>query len=140
MIADFAGAGQIASLAADALAWEGVEILTIIASSLHLRDKELKSDLGLMLLYQIARAFGQIATYVTIEWFSGGHNCMRDLEPGEKILDHSLLGIVNINVLPLPTSLSTQIRPSWASIIPLAMARPRPMRPDSLVKELPLPV
>jgi len=140
MIADFAGAGQLASFTADALAGEGIEILTIIASSFYQGDKELEADLCLLLLNQVAGAFGQIATYVAIERFSGGHNCMRDLELGKKILDHSRLGSVKINVLPLPTSLSTQMRPSWASIIPLAMARPSPMRPDSLVSELPLPV
>ena len=112
MIADLAGTGQLASLAADALTSEGIEVLTIIASSLHQGDKELKADLGLQLLYQIAGAFGQIATYMAVEWFRGGHNCMRNLELGKDIFDHNRLGSVKINVLPLPTSLSTQMRPS----------------------------
>lgn len=38
----------------------------------------------------------------------------------------SLTGSVKINLLPLPTSLSTQIRPPWASTRPLVIYRPSP--------------
>ena len=45
-----------------------------------------------------------------------------------------MTGSVKENVLPLPGSLSTQMRPPWYSTISLQMGRPRPV-PFGLVGE-----
>ena len=41
------------------------------------------------------------------------------------------MGRVKLKVLPLPTTLSAQMRPPWASMMPLAMLRPRPAPPEA---------
>jgi tRNA A37 threonylcarbamoyladenosine dehydratase len=66
MLAYFAGAGQLASFTTDALAREGIEIITIIASSLYQRNKEIKAKLRLRLFDQVAGAFRQILAYIAI--------------------------------------------------------------------------
>ena len=46
------------------------------------------------------------------------------------------LGMVKLNVLPRPSSLSTQMLPPWSSTSALLMASPRPVPAADLVVEL----
>jgi cyanate permease len=66
MLAYLAGARQLALFTTDALAGKGIEITAILAPSLYQRDKEFEANLCLLLLDQVAGAFGQIATYMII--------------------------------------------------------------------------
>jgi len=66
MLAYLAGARQLAPFTTDALAGERIKIIAIFAPSLYQRDKEFEANLCLLLLDQVAGAFGQIATYMTI--------------------------------------------------------------------------
>ena len=46
-----------------------------------------------------------------------------------------VLGRAKLKVLPLPTALSTHIRPPWASTIPLEILNPRPAPPEFLDRD-----
>jgi len=139
MLASLAGARQYASFATNALTGKSIEMAAIQTSALDQRCKDLKAMLSLRLLDQVAGAPREIAANMVVYRLSCGHDGRRYLQFGKNFFDHAF-GSVNMNVLPFPISLSTQMRPLWASTIPLAMARPSPIRPDSLVRELPLPV
>ena len=47
-----------------------------------------------------------------------------------QVYSGNLFGMVKLNLLPCPTTLSNQIRPPWASTIPFAMLNPKPAPPD----------
>ena len=50
------------------------------------------------------------------------------------------VGIVKKKVLPRPGALSTQMRPPWASTMPLTMGSPSPAPPRSGLPRLPEPI
>jgi hypothetical protein len=61
MLAPFAGAGQCTSFAADAFTGKGIKMTAIQASALDKRCKDLKTELSLRLLDQIAGAPREVA-------------------------------------------------------------------------------
>jgi hypothetical protein len=65
-LASFAGAGQLASFAADALTGKRIKIVTATTSSLYLRDKEIEAKLCLRLFDQITGALLQIIAYFVV--------------------------------------------------------------------------
>lgn len=66
MLAFFAGARQYASFATNALAGKGIEMTAIQTSALDQRCKDLKTELRLRLLDQIAGASREIAADMVI--------------------------------------------------------------------------
>ena len=114
-------------------------MITILAFAFYKGCENLHTELHLRFLHKIVRASYDFTIYNAAYWLCGRQDLGLSLDKAQKFFNH-VLGKVKKKVLPIPGSLSTHSLPSCASTMPLAMARPRPNLPDSLVSECPLPV